>query len=78
MFTHGDLSSLNVLARGDEVVGIVDWETAGWMPGYWEFVCAWNVNARNLFWRGEVEGFVERDGRALEMEGVRQRFFGDF
>lgn len=30
VFTHGDLSSLNILACGDKVVGIVDWETA-WM-----------------------------------------------
>jgi aminoglycoside phosphotransferase (APT) family kinase protein len=28
-FTHGDLSSLNILLRGDDVVGIIDWETAG-------------------------------------------------
>ncbi|CEJ58686.1 hypothetical protein PMG11_07335 [Penicillium brasilianum] len=29
VFTHGDLSSLNILVRGDDIVGIVDWETAG-------------------------------------------------
>lgn len=29
-FTHGHLSSLNVLVRGDDVMGIIDWETAGW------------------------------------------------
>ena len=29
VFTHGDLSSLNVLIRGEDVVGVVDWETAG-------------------------------------------------
>jgi hypothetical protein len=29
-FTHGALSSLNILVKGDQVVGIVDWETAGW------------------------------------------------
>lgn len=28
-FTHGNLSSLNILLCGDEVVGIIDWETAG-------------------------------------------------
>ncbi|ESZ93188.1 hypothetical protein SBOR_6420 [Sclerotinia borealis F-4128] len=32
VFTHGDLSSLNILADGDKVVGIVDWETAGCIP----------------------------------------------
>jgi len=34
VFTHGDLSSLNVLVRGDQIVGIIDWETAGWYPSY--------------------------------------------
>lgn len=29
VFTHGGLSSLNILACEDKVVGIVDWETAG-------------------------------------------------
>ncbi|KAK2629418.1 hypothetical protein QTJ16_000238 [Diplocarpon rosae] len=36
-FTHGDLSILNIIARGDKVVGIIDWETAGWWPEYWEY-----------------------------------------
>ncbi|KAK4236744.1 kinase-like domain-containing protein [Achaetomium macrosporum] len=36
VLTHGDLSSLNVLVRDDEVVGIVDWEIAGCFPPYWE------------------------------------------
>ncbi|KAG8358290.1 hypothetical protein FVEN_g4216 [Fusarium venenatum] len=44
VLTHGDLSSLNILARGDRVVGIVDWETAGWFPAYWEYTTARYVN----------------------------------
>lgn len=36
VFTHGDLSSLNILARVDDIAGIIDWETAGWYPSYWE------------------------------------------
>ena len=34
VFTHGDLSSFKILVDGDKVVGIVDWETAGWLPSY--------------------------------------------
>lgn len=49
VLTHGDLSSLNILVRQDEVVGIVDWDTAGWFPPYWEYVCAKNVNPYNTF-----------------------------
>ncbi|KAF7550422.1 hypothetical protein G7046_g8019 [Stylonectria norvegica] len=53
VFTHGDLSSLNVMVRDDEVVGIIDWETAGWFPPYWEYTCAKHVNPYNTFWADE-------------------------
>ena len=33
-FTHGDLSSLNIIVRGEEIVMIIDWETAGWYLAY--------------------------------------------
>ncbi|KFY29188.1 hypothetical protein V491_00148 [Pseudogymnoascus sp. VKM F-3775] len=75
--THGDLSSLNILARGDEVVGIVDWETAGWYPSYWEYTTASNVNPQNLFWKKEVDRFLEPMPEELAMEEIRQKYFGD-
>ncbi|KAK6856449.1 hypothetical protein PG995_006636 [Apiospora arundinis] len=43
VFTHGDLNPSNIFVRGDEVVGIIDWETAGWYPDYWEYTSAWTV-----------------------------------
>ncbi|KAK5113789.1 hypothetical protein LTR62_003173 [Meristemomyces frigidus] len=78
VFTHGDLSSLNVLCRGDEIVGIVDWETAGWLPQYWEYVTAWNVNPQNTFWQQEIDRFLKPWPQALEMEALRRKYFGDF
>ncbi|KAI8937905.1 hypothetical protein NX059_005589 [Plenodomus lindquistii] len=77
VFTHGDLSSLNILAVGDEIVGIVDWETAGWYPSYWEYTNAWNVNPQNQFWRDEVDKFLQPMPEALEMEKIRLKYFGD-
>ena len=76
-FTHGDLSSLNILARGDEVVSIVDWETAGWYPSYWEYTTAWIVNPQNAFWRNEVDKFVEPKPRELAMDTIRQKCCAD-
>jgi aminoglycoside phosphotransferase len=76
-FTHGDLSSLNILVSGDKVVGIIDWETAGWYPSYWEYTSAWNVNPQNQFWQCEVEKFLQPLPRELEMEQIRLRYFGD-
>jgi aminoglycoside phosphotransferase len=76
-FTHGDLSSLNILVRGDEVVGIIDWETAGWYPRYWEYTTASQVNPQNSFWKDEIDKFLEPMPDALVMEQLRQRYFGD-
>lgn len=78
VLTHGDLSASNIMADGDKIVGIVDWETAGWMPPYWEYTSAWNVNPYNKFWQEEVEKFIPPMPEALEMETIRRKYFGDF
>jgi aminoglycoside phosphotransferase (APT) family kinase protein len=75
-FTHGDLSSSNILVKGDRIVGIVDWEISGWYPEYWEYTTASQVNPRNEFWRAEIDKFLEPYPSELEMEKTRQRFFG--
>ena len=77
VLTHGDLSSLNILVHEDQVVGIIDWETAGWYPSYWEYTSAWRVNPRNYFWRDEIDEFLEPMPIALEMENIRTKYFGD-
>ncbi|KAF1840069.1 kinase-like protein [Cucurbitaria berberidis CBS 394.84] len=77
VFTHGDLSSLNTLVSGDEIVGIIDWETAGWYPAYWEYTTAWNVNPQNQFWRDEVDLFLQPMPKELAMEKIRLEYFGD-
>ncbi|KPA36253.1 hypothetical protein FLAG1_10995 [Fusarium langsethiae] len=78
VFTHGDLSSLNIMAVDDKVTGIVDWESAGWMPPYWEYTSAWNVNPHNVFWRDAVDGFLTPLPHELEMETIRRQYFGEF
>lgn len=77
LFTHGDLSSLNILVRGDNIVGIIDWETAGWYPSYWEYTTAHQVNPQNYFWGNEIDKFLEPMPEELAMERTRQKYFGD-
>lgn len=77
VFTHGDLSSLNILTRDDKVVGIIDWETAGWLPAYWEYTTACQVNPQNLFWRDEIDRFLDPRPVELSMEMIRQKYFGN-
>ena len=75
VLTHGDLSSLNIFVDGDIVVGILDWETAGWMPSYWEYTSAWDANPQNRFWQQEVEWFLDPQPYACKMETIRKRYF---
>ncbi len=44
VFTHGDLNPSNIIIRDSQVVGIIDWEFAGWYPYYWEYTSAWYGN----------------------------------
>lgn len=78
VLTHGDLSSLNILVSGDRVVGIVDWETAGWFPPYWEYTTAKYVNPHNQFWESAVDHFIRPLPEEWKMESIRRRYFGDF
>lgn len=75
VFTHGDLSSLNVLVHGDTVVGIIDWETSGWFPSYWEYVGAKDVNSYNELWSDEVDHFITPMPQELEMDRIRFEHF---
>ncbi|KAK7416914.1 hypothetical protein QQZ08_011832 [Neonectria magnoliae] len=78
ILTHGDLSSFNILVRGDAVVRILDWETAGWFPAYWEYTCAKNVNPQNTFWADEVDKFLAPMPDELKIETIRRKYFSDF
>ncbi|RDL31140.1 uncharacterized protein BP5553_09929 [Venustampulla echinocandica] len=38
VFTHGDICPQNIMIDGsNHITGIIDWETAGWYPDYWEY-----------------------------------------
>ncbi|UPK91001.1 hypothetical protein LCI18_001936 [Fusarium solani-melongenae] len=78
VLTHGDLSNLNILIHGDTVVGIVDWETAGWFPPYWEYTTAKYVNPQNPCWADPVDQFITPMPEELRMETIRRKYFGDF
>ena len=78
VFTHGDLNPFNILERGDQVVGIIDWEFAGWHPCYWEYASAWYGNRIRQGWQELPTKFLDAYLTELEMEKTRQRWWGDF
>ncbi|PYI34237.1 hypothetical protein BP00DRAFT_484797 [Aspergillus indologenus CBS 114.80] len=40
----------NILIRDDDIVGIIDLETAGWYLLYWEYTSPYQGNPQNSFW----------------------------
>ncbi|KAG8410761.1 hypothetical protein J3458_016858 [Metarhizium acridum] len=40
VFSHGDFQRKNVLVGDDGNLSLVDWESAGWYPSYWEYALA--------------------------------------
>ncbi|KAJ5094389.1 hypothetical protein N7456_010250 [Penicillium angulare] len=55
-FTHADIHPYNIMIEGGRFSGLVDWECAGFMPEYWEYVKA----KRAAHWRPVMEDIVER------------------
>lgn len=57
-FTHNDLFPRNIMI--DKVTGrvlaIIDWESAGWFPAYWEYCISRNWGT----WRSEQREWMEK------------------
>ncbi|TFK64980.1 kinase-like protein [Pluteus cervinus] len=56
--THGDLSGRNILIKQGRIVAVVDWETFGWYPNFWETM----IIRRNT---PAVPGWLEAFERAI-------------
>ena len=71
VFTHGDLAPRNILVRDGKIVGIVDWETSGWFPEYWEYTRAWESSLRFPEWRECLGEFLDIYEDELRIEKMR-------
>ncbi|KZF20617.1 kinase-like protein [Xylona heveae TC161] len=74
-FTHGDLSFRNIIYNDGKITGIVDWESAGWFPDYWEYTMTWDSFWDNRELRDEIPAFLDPFPAELEMERTRWRLF---
>lgn len=72
-FTHGDFSTRNIMVKGDgTVTAIIDWDSAGWFPEYWEYTKAMFTPYAPDDW---VESIGEMTGRYDEqLAGERQLY----
>ncbi|KAG5641452.1 hypothetical protein DXG03_005213, partial [Asterophora parasitica] len=51
VFAHGDLGPHNIIWRKDtERIVIIDWETAGWFPAYWDYTRARAARGGTPWW----------------------------
>ncbi|KAE8136586.1 hypothetical protein BDV38DRAFT_283798 [Aspergillus pseudotamarii] len=57
-FTHGDLTNAKIMVENEFLTGIVDWETPGYFPVWWEYVYALErlLSAINIVAKEQVLG----------------------
>ncbi|PSN70288.1 hypothetical protein BS50DRAFT_608843 [Corynespora cassiicola Philippines] len=72
VFTHCYLSPFNIMVRGEEIVGLIDWEISGWYPAYWEYTCAYFGNLTRTRWQDTLCSLLEPFPEELEMEKVHK------
>ncbi|OQE08608.1 hypothetical protein PENVUL_c009G00351 [Penicillium vulpinum] len=50
VFTHGDLKHHNIVVQGGKITSLLDWESAGWYPEYWDFTTALRFMREDFWW----------------------------
>lgn len=70
VFTHGDVNMRNIMVNKDGALcGIVDWETGGWYPEYWDYTKAHFVTKHDRRWKKVVDQvFAELGDYRKELE----------
>lgn len=61
VLTHGDLDPGNIMIKDKKVCGLIDWESSGFFPAYWEWMMA-----RQLFECQPLNGWCRRLAERLE------------
>jgi aminoglycoside phosphotransferase len=65
VLTHGDLSSRNLLVKDGCIVAVIDWDTFGWYPEFWEI----NTIYRGAWTRQWIKAVSDTFGR-MNKEGI--------
>lgn len=76
VFAHGDLGPHNILWKDGRIVGIIDWECAGWFPEYWEYTRSY-FGSKFLFpsWWEMFQGIACQYPDELEVERCLAAYF---
>jgi len=76
VFTHADVNPSNILVKEGRVVGVVDWEMAGWYPEYWEYTTAINTPYIKG-WKESIGKFLDEWPLENEMDALWRRHYCD-
>lgn len=76
-FTHADLSPENILVDDSgRITAILDWESAGWYPEYWEYTQMHFATPKGMEdWLAAVETVVDRYDDEMAAEAILRRRF---
>ncbi|KAF4614606.1 hypothetical protein D9613_003391 [Agrocybe pediades] len=69
-FTHGDLLPKNIIVNGSTITGIIDWETAGFYPEYWEYARMHCYYHRTPGWESVLRRLFPAPPREDEIRAV--------
>lgn len=70
-FTHGDLLPKNIMVDGTTITGIIDWETGGFYPSYWEYCRMYDPCALTPAWERLLSRVFPEKPRENEIHAVR-------
>ncbi|KAG6033691.1 hypothetical protein E4U19_006273 [Claviceps sp. Clav32 group G5] len=62
VLTHGDLNMRNIMMHNGRLSGILDWETCGWFPNYWEYTKAHFITMPHRRWFKIVDAVFKKLG----------------
>ncbi|KAG5956008.1 hypothetical protein E4U57_002951 [Claviceps arundinis] len=62
VLTHGDLNLRNIMMHNGRLSGIIDWETCGWFPDYWDYTKAHFITMLHRRWLRIVDAVFKKLG----------------
>ena len=71
-FTHGDLLPRNILVDGSKITAIIDWETAGYYPEFWEYCRMHDLGWMTPAWGRVLARIFPGPRREKEIRAVYQ------
>lgn len=76
LFTHADLCGEHIFVEPTtgRIIGIIDWEMAGWWPAYWEYTKSRFGNRHQTWWKKLMADVLYPYQHELQLEEDLQQF----